>query len=289
VANQQGNNLWNYYQKRKQIYNLIKKKGFIMKNRQVQKVVGSKQLSFTLIELLVVIAIIAILTAILLPSLNKAKEAAMRSTCANNQKNYMQAVMGYMGDFNCFINVGVNAAGFWGMLENSGYILGGKSWTDEKNSQRYCPALKTSGVAYSSTTWMYAPMSCHGGKIVPEAAPGIISTPPPEGAYVGRTYYNMKNPLRFASQMPFFAQATMSMTGAGGTGWTLVAPGNGSSKSHIALMHGNNGNIAFLDGHVGSVTGGSFAQTFRLFNADKKALYYNSSPGSGSVEMKALP
>ena len=260
-----------------------------MKNKQVQKVVGSKQFSFTLIELLVVIAIIAILTAMLLPSLNKAKESAMRSTCSNNLKNYMHAVNGYMGDFNCFINVVVNAAGFWGMLHNIGYVYGSNitSWHDEDNTQRYCPALKASGIAYSSTTWMYSPLSCHGGNIVPEAEPEKITIPKKAGENVDKVYYNMKNPLRFASQMPFFAQATMSMTGAGGTGWTLVTSGNGSSKSHIALMHGNNGNIAFLDGHVGSVTGGSFSQTFRLFNNRKISLYYNSSPGSGSVEMKA--
>ena len=91
-----------------------------------------KRFGFTLIELLVVIAIIAILAAMLMPVLKKAREAAMTTSCRNNLKQVGLMFYLYAGDTNYMVPGGgtehLSGTGgkdlhqyYWINLANHGY------------------------------------------------------------------------------------------------------------------------------------------------------------------------
>ncbi|MBP7050785.1 MAG: prepilin-type N-terminal cleavage/methylation domain-containing protein [Phycisphaerae bacterium] len=93
----------------------------------------SKRKAFTLIELLVVIAVIAILMAILMPSLKIAREQARGITCLANQRTLAQAYIMYAD-------------------ENGGSIVGGWAGTITTNSVPpwVMPPMSFNGTSYTA-------------------------------------------------------------------------------------------------------------------------------------------
>ncbi|PVY42013.1 H-X9-DG-CTERM domain-containing protein [Victivallis vadensis] len=220
--------------------------------------------NFTLIELLVVVAIIAILAAILLPALNKARDRAKSANCISHLKQSGQAHVAYAGDNrDLFLasRLGPNKPDieelqpwFYVLGEKAGYLPAAEF---RKFSIWNCPTVMRNEIGNNRT---------YGVPQIYDAARAPFGAKMASGFYMRSGKRMTSEDVMVADSLardPAFPMIRKEMY------YLEQRTGTEASKDNsgaIGLRHNGRANMAFGDGHVGSVG--------RQWIADRKLYYY---------------
>ena len=207
-------------------------------------------LGFTLIEVLVVVAIIALLVAILLPSLSRARENSRRVVCLSNLGQLHKGNVFYMSDWKVFPQ-----HLSWDYNSGAWFVLLGKY--TKSHEIPHCPTLGAEtqvdqGVT-GSWAWSYDHRAIGYGYNAYFL--GLYPHGEPERAFGVDTWISyrwfkeshVKSPgmnLLFGDDNPRSDQAF-----CGQLWWPTSAINNGANEGVNTRRHLKGGNVVFVDGH----------------------------------------